>query len=156
MYSASSLGRPLVAITFLHWFYLGKFVYVVCTYFRARSTIRICAQSSWRHFPNTDSYLATIFLWHHRHYPVQSWRFMAHSTTNDECFLRVSSRLDLSMSTQNIKIGRLLLAQDSQASLQVSSTTKRLYSSVHSINSHCQRIGRLQVEVTLFHTNMTS
>ena len=45
-YSASSLGRPLVVITFLHKFYLQKFVYVVCTYFHAHSTTEICAQGS--------------------------------------------------------------------------------------------------------------
>ena len=35
---------------------------------------------------NTNSYLAPIFLWHNRHYLLQSWRFMVHSTTNDKCF----------------------------------------------------------------------
>ena len=34
-YSASRSGKPLVVITFLHRFYLQKFVYVVCTYFNA-------------------------------------------------------------------------------------------------------------------------
>ena len=102
IYSASSLGRPLVIFTFLHQLYLPKFVYVVCTFMHVaqQSTIEIFAQGSWWHFPNTNSYLAAIFLWHHRHYSVQSWCFIAHSTTNNERFPGVSSRPDLSMSTR--------------------------------------------------------
>ena len=45
-YSASSLGRPIVVITFLHRLYLPKFVYVVRTYFHARSTTEIFAQGT--------------------------------------------------------------------------------------------------------------
>ena len=80
-------------------------------------TTEIFAQGSRRHFPNTTSYLVAIFLGHHRHYSAQSWRFMARSTTNDERFPEVSSRPDLLMNTRNLKIGKLLLVQDSQASL---------------------------------------
>ena len=80
-------------------------------------TTKICAQGSWRHFPNTTSYLVAIFLWHHRNYFAQSWCFMARSATNNERFPGVSSRPDLLMSTRNLKIGKLLLVQDSQESL---------------------------------------
>ena len=38
VYIASSLGWPLVVITFLHRLYLPKLLYVVRTYFHARST----------------------------------------------------------------------------------------------------------------------
>ena len=44
-YTASSLGRPLVVITFLYRLYLPKFVYVVRTYFHAHKQ-----QSTTRNF----------------------------------------------------------------------------------------------------------
>ena len=98
LYSASSLGRPLVVITFLHQLYLPKFVYAVRTYFHALSTTEIFAQASWQHFPKTNSYLVAIFLWHHRHCSAHLWRSWLTQQQNNKCFLGVSSRPDLSMS----------------------------------------------------------
>ena len=126
--------------------YVFTFMYVA-----QQITNEICTQGTWRHFSNTNSYLAAIFLLHHRHYLLQSWCFMARSKTNDECFPGVStcSRPDLSMSTRNLKIGKLFLTQDSPASLWMRSTTKRLYITMCTVLSiTVKRIEWLQVEVT--------
>ena len=117
LYSASSLGRLLIVITFLHQLYLPKFVYAARTYFHARSTTKIFAQGYWQHFPKTNSYSVAIFLWHHRHCSTQLWRSWLAQQQNNERFPGVSSRPDLSMSIQNLKIWKLFLTQDSQASL---------------------------------------
>ena len=152
-YSASSLGRPLVVITFLHQVYLWNFVYVVCTYFHAcsqQSTTEINTQGSWRHFPNTNSCLAVIFLWHHM---LQSWCYMARSTTN-KCFPGVSSRLDLSMSTQNIKIGRYCFSRKIAKHLCRWAAQQKGYKALCSVLSvTVKRIGWLHVWITLSHTN---
>ena len=81
---------------------------------------KIRAKGSWWHFPNTNSYLAAIFLWHH-----SSVLWLAQNK-----WQAFSGRPDLSLSKPNLKSVVLLLTRDSHAALKVNSTTKKLCSTM--------------------------